>query len=97
MLEYDREKLGKHIKRIRVQAGLTQIEVSNQIGHSSPQFISNIERGVSVAPLKLLSKVIRICKAKPDPMVDIILSSQESLLKEKFRKFAKNSGRTRGT
>jgi transcriptional regulator with XRE-family HTH domain len=85
MLQYDRKKLGDHLKEVRERAGLTQNEVSERLGYSSPQFISNIERGVSVAPLDTLAKMNRLYKSKAADMVDIILNSQERLLIEKLR------------
>jgi transcriptional regulator with XRE-family HTH domain len=82
MLHYDRRKVGKHLKSSREKANLTQAEASKAFGYTSSQFISNIERGVSVAPLALLAKMVRLYKANPRILERIILESQEHLLLE---------------
>jgi transcriptional regulator with XRE-family HTH domain len=61
MLEYDRKKLGTYLKDVREDANLTQADVSHKLGYTSPQFISNIERGISVVPLKTLAPNCRSC------------------------------------
>ena len=80
MLEYNRKELGQHLKASRERANLTQAEVSRRLGYSSPQFISNIERGISVTPLPTLAKMLRLYKTNPDKASEIILESQRRLL-----------------
>ena len=84
MLEYDRKKLGNYLKDIREQSSLTQADVSTKLGYSSPQFISNIERGISVVPLKTLGRMVGLYKVSPDSVVRIILDSQKKLLKDRL-------------
>jgi transcriptional regulator with XRE-family HTH domain len=84
MLEYDRKKLGTYLKDVRETAGMTQAEVSSKLGYTSPQFISNIERGISVAPLKTLARMVSLYKVGPETVVKIILESQRKLLREKL-------------
>lgn len=84
MLEYDRKKLGTYLKDVREQANLTQADVSAKLGYTSPQFISNIERGISVAPLKTLARMVSLYKVNPESVVKIILESQRKLLREKL-------------
>lgn len=84
MLQYDRQSLGKHLKEIRAKANLSQGEVAKRLGYSSPQFISNIERGISVAPLNLLAKMTKLYKSDPKILAKIILKSQEQLLLSKL-------------
>lgn len=92
MLEYDRKKLGKFLKETREKTDLTQTEVAHKLGYSSPQFISNIERGTSVAPLATLSKMMSIYRANPEPIVRIILESQTDLLRRKLLSGKKTRG-----
>jgi transcriptional regulator with XRE-family HTH domain len=84
MLEYDRKKLGQFLKETREDANFTQADVSQKLGYTSPQFISNIERGISVAPLKTLARMVQLYKASPESVVKIILESQRKLLREKL-------------
>lgn len=84
MLEYDRKKLGTYLKDVREQAELTQADVSQKLGYTSPQFISNIERGISVVPLKTLARMVGLYKISAESVVKIILESQRKLLREKL-------------
>jgi transcriptional regulator with XRE-family HTH domain len=84
MLEYDRKKLGTYLKDVREQASMTQADVSSRLGYTSPQFISNIERGISVVPLKTLARMVSLYKVNPEAVVKIILESQRKLLREKL-------------
>lgn len=84
MLEYDRKKLGTFLKDVREQSSMTQADVSSRLGYTSPQFISNIERGISVVPLKTLSRMVSLYKVNPESVVKIILESQRKLLREKL-------------
>lgn len=94
MLEYDRKKLGEHLKDVRESMNYTQSEVAQRLGYSSPQFISNIERGISVAPLDTLAKMIKMYKTDPAVTMEIIMESQRELLTTKLRgKASKKSKR----
>lgn len=84
MLEYDRKKLGQFLKDVRENVDLTQADVSQKLGYTSPQFISNIERGISVVPLKTLARMCALYKVNPESVVKIILESQRKLLREKL-------------
>jgi transcriptional regulator with XRE-family HTH domain len=89
VLEYDRIKLGRNLKSSRKKRNLTQAQVSTRLGYSSPQFISNIERGISVVPLDTLAKMLRIYRANPKKTEDILIESQQKLLTEKLKVFKK--------
>lgn len=82
MLDYDKKKLGKFLRNERIKAGLTQGEIANKLGYSSPQFISNIERGLSVIPLKTLSVLVNEYRINPDTMIKTIMESQKQILKK---------------
>jgi len=84
MLEYDRLKLGHYLKDMREHASFTQADVYSKLGYTSPQFISNIERGISVIPLKTLARMVSLYKVNPESVVRIILESQRKLLREKL-------------
>ncbi|NCN41508.1 helix-turn-helix domain-containing protein [bacterium] len=86
MLDYDRVKLGKFLKAQRVKAGFTQGEVASRLGYSSPQFISNIERGLSVIPLKTLAVLVSQYKINQELMIKTIMDSQRQILKKYLSK-----------
>lgn len=82
MLVYDRKKLGQVLKTAREKTDFTQADVSKKLGYTSPQFISNIERGISVAPIPTLAKMVRIYKINPVLVSKVILDSQELKLRK---------------
>ena len=82
MIEYNRKELGQYLKDCRQKSGLTQGEVSNRLGYSSPQFVSNIERGTSVAPIPMLARLMRLYKSNPDDIVEIILRTQKLIVRK---------------
>lgn len=86
MLDYDRKKLGIFLRAQRENSQKTQREVSKRLGYTSPQFISNIERGSSVIPLKTLARMINLYNIQADEVVNIILDSQRRLLKSRLMK-----------
>ena len=86
MLDYDRKRLGAFLRDMREGSEWTQLEVSRKLGYTSPQFISNIERGISVVPLKTLARMIQLYKCDTEEVVNIILESQRRLLKGKLMK-----------
>jgi transcriptional regulator with XRE-family HTH domain len=70
-------KLSAYLNRKRTQAGLTQSEVAATLGYSTPQFISNWERGVSSPPVETIKKLAKIYKSSPEELFEIFL--RESL------------------
>lgn len=50
-------QFGRAIKKAREASGKTQFELSEKMGYSSPQFLSNFERGLCVLPLPKLGIV----------------------------------------
>lgn len=46
------KKSGEILKQAREKAGLSQGELAKELGYSSPQLISNVERGLCSVPLK---------------------------------------------
>lgn len=86
MLDYDRKKLGKFLRTERVKAGLTQGEIAGKLGYSSPQFISNIERGLSVIPLKTLAVLVSEYRINHETMIRTLMDSQRQILKKYLSK-----------
>jgi len=42
------KKLGKELRVLRKQSDVPQSKISEHAGYSSPQFVSNVERGIVV-------------------------------------------------
>jgi len=53
-------RLATFLRQKRIDAKLSQKEVAESLGYSTPQFVSNWERGLSSPPLKAL-KILSAC------------------------------------
>jgi len=60
--------LADFLKQKRVAAGLSQRDVADKLGYSTPQFISNWERGVSHPPINALKKLGELYKVSADDL-----------------------------
>ncbi len=81
MLTYDRQKMGKLLREQRLLADFTQAEAATALGYSSPQFLSNVERGISVIPIKTLGKLIRLYRFDRDKVLDLLMAGSEEAIR----------------
>lgn len=63
--------LGEKVKNIRLNAGLTQSDVANEL-NVTPGFISNIENGRTTMSLRLLIYYAKITDTSLDSLVGLI-------------------------
>jgi transcriptional regulator with XRE-family HTH domain len=80
--DFFHKEIGSFLKNKRVQKQLTQGQVAKLMGYSSPQFISNIERGVCSPPLKSLKKIASIYEIPEEELIDFILVKQKVVLQQ---------------
>ena len=80
----NRTQLASFLKKKRVEAGLTQSEVASQLGYSSPQFISNWERGLANPPVFILRNLTKLYKVPADEMFNKLLQEVERDLHREF-------------
>lgn len=76
------KRMGNFLREKRESKGLTQAQVATQLGYGSPQFISNIERGVSRVPVKSLKYFIDLYSLRPDEVIDLLLEEKRYQLKK---------------
>jgi transcriptional regulator with XRE-family HTH domain len=85
--------MSKFLKEKRQQAGYSQGDIAKKLGYTSPQFISNWERGLSKPPVPTLRKLAHIYNINLNEMFELAL--KESIgeltadLTEKFYKQGK--------
>ena len=78
-----RDGLSEFLKSKRIEAGLTQSEVARKLGYSSPQFVSNWERGLANPPVFILRDLTKMYKVAAEKMFDMLVEEvRESLHKE---------------
>jgi transcriptional regulator with XRE-family HTH domain len=80
MISYDKKKMGELLRRRRILANFTQARVARTLGYSSPQFLSNIERGISVVPIETLGKLIRLYRFDKNEVLNLIMAGAEQTL-----------------
>lgn len=74
--------LPKFLAESRTNAGLSQKDVSNELGYATSQFVSNWERGVSQPPVGSLKRVAAILKIEPKDLLEVIVKDTMEALKE---------------
>jgi transcriptional regulator with XRE-family HTH domain len=78
-------KLGEYLREKRVKADLTQGFVAERMGFTSPQFISNIERGLCSPPMDVLKRMIRLYKLRSPEVVRFLSRLQEEYFEKSLR------------
>jgi len=72
------------LRNARVEAGLSQSDVSEHLGLSSSQYISNIERGLCPPSVETLVKMTKLYRLPQKKVVTILVTDFEKSLKGKF-------------
>lgn len=85
-----RAEYGDYLQNLRTKAGLSQGDVSEKLGYSTPQFISNWERGVSKPPVTVLKQLAKLYNKSAEQMFNEYLEQIHrevaSDMKAKFKK-----------
>lgn len=81
---------GNQWKNLREKAGLTQRDVSDQLGYSTPQFISNVERGRCRFPVQKLPKIKKLYRLSADQVIELFLSEEKVNLLRVFKRSTKH-------
>ncbi len=77
------------LKAKRQQAGLSQHEVSAKLGYTGPQFISNLERGISQLPIYKIPVIAKLYSLPVQDLVDEVISEHTRVLRSKIDKTLK--------
>jgi transcriptional regulator with XRE-family HTH domain len=78
------QHLGAYLREKRERAGYTQSDIAQKLGYSTPQFISNFERGLCAPPMKNLKTFVKLYKISVDEIVNLIIKEQESTLRREL-------------
>lgn len=85
--------LGSYLKAKRIGCGLTQHDVSHELGYTTPQFVSNFERGLCSPPLSALAVIVQLYKIDAEELIDVILLHEEQILRQALIGEKKRSSR----
>lgn len=78
--------LGNFLKQKRIKAKLSQGEVAKRLGYSSPQFISNWERNLSLPPMSILKKLSKMYNIGEEELYNMIVDDAVNTLKTDLKK-----------
>lgn len=81
--------LAQLLRETREYRGFSQSEVAKRLGYSSPQFVSNMERGLCAPPLKAMKELVEMYKMKQDELIQAVVADHELYLKESVTKLRK--------
>lgn len=81
-----RKDIATLLRNRRVELGLTQHQVAKQLGYSSPQFISNWERGLANPPASNLKTLAKIYKMDPKELLDMLLETVQDKIRQEFKR-----------
>lgn len=72
-----RKTIGKLLKKAREDKNLTQQDVADLMGYGTPQFVSNIERGISKIPDRSIKKVCELLGLQVEEIVDLLAEQRK--------------------
>ena len=78
--------IGKYLKEKRQDAGVSQKKVSVELGYTTPQFISNWERGLILPPLSTVGKLIKIYGMTKKEVSELFMGEYKKILSNELRK-----------
>ena len=67
-MSVDYKEIGRRVTKIRKQRGLTQEKLSEKCD-LSPQYISNIERSISIPSTETLLRICEVLEVTPDAIL----------------------------
>ena len=65
--------MSEFLRTKRLDASLSQADVAKELGYSSPQFISNWERGLVLPPLATLPQLLKLYSLNRNEVVELLL------------------------
>ena len=94
----NKEAFGVFLAKARTDSGISQLQLARELGYTSPQYVSNWERGICGPPLDKLFELSKTLKISPQTLMSMILTETESYLRNELRlggKTAKAAGKSR--
>jgi transcriptional regulator with XRE-family HTH domain len=78
-------RLGTFLRVKREKLGLSQRQVADIFNLTSPQFISNFERGLCAIPFPMLRKLSQVYRISPQILKRELMDDYRADLKEIFK------------
>lgn len=71
---------GKKLRELREASGMSQLDLARRLGYSTPQYISNIERGICFFNIKNIPRVEKHLGVKNRELGETFLKAQALFL-----------------
>jgi transcriptional regulator with XRE-family HTH domain len=75
-------EFGKMLKQAREQQGVSQGELAKALGYSSPQYVSNYERGLCLPPMKKIKTIIKATNLDSQKVYEVLKNYYDEELKK---------------
>jgi DNA-binding transcriptional regulator YiaG len=72
-------------KAKRLELGLSQSEVAEKLGFTSPQFVSNWERGLALPPIVCLPELLKLLKLNKETTVEYMVKASKIAVESSLR------------
>ena len=77
-----RYEIGKRIRKYRETRGISQVQLAEKLGISNSR-VSNWEQGINRPDSDILAEICRALEVSPSELLDVHLSTDELVEKEK--------------
>lgn len=84
-MRFSMRTLSSYLKEKRIESGLSQLDVAKVLGYSSPQFVSNWERGLVSPPLETIAVLVELYKVPPSEVIEYILKETKAYLEANLK------------
>lgn len=91
-MRFEIRTLSNYLKEKRVESGLSQLDVAKVLGYSSPQFVSNWERGLVSPPLETIAVLVELYKISPNEIIEHIIKETRAYLEVNLKPKRKKTG-----
>ena len=81
------QDVGNFLKIKREKAHFSQGLLAQTLGYSSPQYVSNWERGLCSPPFEMLPKICHVLKISKSEIINVILDQTERELNRNFARY----------
>lgn len=84
-----RSIVGEYLHEKRTHRGLTQQDVARKLKYSSPQFVSNWERGIALPPMDALPVLVKMYDIDPEEIIEVLMQYERKALELQRRNLDK--------
>ncbi|MCX7979108.1 MAG: helix-turn-helix domain-containing protein [Bdellovibrionaceae bacterium] len=83
------KNIGEFLKKAREKSGQSQGEVAREAGLASAQFISNVERGLSLPSPQLLKVMVKLYRMNVNDLINFLANEKRDYAKALYTKLLK--------